>query len=102
MRLLVTGASGMLGADVLKAGERAGYELLALAHTELDVADAAAVAAAFRRASPDGVVNCAAWTDVDGAESHREQAQAVNADGARNVALAAAAAGARLVHVSTD
>ena len=102
MRLLVTGASGMLGTDVLKAGERAGHELLALARAELDVTDADAVASALQRARPDAVVNCAAWTDVDGAESHREQARAVNADGARNVAVAAAAAGAKLVHVSTD
>jgi len=92
----------MLGTDVLKAGERAGHELLGLARSELDVTDAGAVASAFRRARPDAVVNCAAWTDVDGAESHREQARAVNADGAGNVALAAASAGARLVHVSTD
>jgi dTDP-4-dehydrorhamnose reductase len=102
MRLLVTGASGMLGTDVLKAGERAGYELLALARAELDVTDADAVASALQRARPDAVVNCAAWTDVDGAESHRGQARVVNAEGARNVAVAAAAAGAKLVHVSTD
>jgi dTDP-4-dehydrorhamnose reductase len=102
MRLLVTGASGMLGTDVLKAGERAGHELLALARTELDVTDADAVASALQRARPDAVVNCAAWTDVDGAETHREQAHAVNADGAGNLARAAAAAGVPLVHISTD
>jgi dTDP-4-dehydrorhamnose reductase len=102
MRLLVTGASGMLASDVLRAGERAGYELTALSHEQLDIADAAAVTSAVERADPDAVVNCAAWTDVDGAETHREQARAVNADGARNVAVAAAAAGAKLVHLSTD
>jgi dTDP-4-dehydrorhamnose reductase len=98
----VTGASGMLGSDVLRAGERAGYELTALSHEELDIADAAAVTSALGRAHPDAVINCAAWTDVDGAETHREQARAANADGARNVAVAAAGAGAKLVHVSTD
>jgi dTDP-4-dehydrorhamnose reductase len=92
----------MLGSDVLRAGERAGYELVGLARPELDVTDAAAVQEAFERARPDAALNCAAWTDVDGAETHREQAHAVNADGAGNLARAAAAAGVALVHVSTD
>jgi dTDP-4-dehydrorhamnose reductase len=102
MRLLVTGASGMLGRDVMRGGERAGYELAGLARTELDVADAAAVERVFERLRPDAAVNCAAWTDVDGAETHPGQARAVNADGAGNVARAAAAAGVQLVHISTD
>jgi dTDP-4-dehydrorhamnose reductase len=98
----VTGASGMLGADVLRAGERAGHELVGLGHAELDVSDAAAVRRACAQLSPDAVVNCAAFTDVDGAETRREQARAVNADGAGHIARAAAAVGASLVHVSTD
>jgi dTDP-4-dehydrorhamnose reductase len=98
----VTGAAGMLGLDVLRAGERAGHELVGLAHTELDITDAEAVQAAFAGVRPDAALNCAAWTDVDGAESHREQAHAVNADGAGNLALAAAQAGVALVHVSSD
>ncbi len=102
MRLLVTGASGMLARDVLRAGERAGCELVGLERAELDVADAAAVESAVARVRPDAAVNCAAWTDVDGAESHREQARLVNARGAGNLARATAAAGVRLVHVSTD
>jgi dTDP-4-dehydrorhamnose reductase len=92
----------MLGLDVLRAGERAGHELVGLAHTELDITDAEAVQAAFAGVRPDAALNCAAWTDVDGAESHREQAHAVNADGAGNLALAAAQAGVALVHVSSD
>lgn len=92
----------MLGRDILQAGERAGHELMACSRERLDITDARAVAVAFERARPDAVLNCAAWTDVDGAESNREQAQAVNADGAGNVAVAAAALGARLVHVSSD
>jgi dTDP-4-dehydrorhamnose reductase len=98
----VTGAAGMLGSDVLLAGERAGHELVGLGRAELDITDADAVDAAFAGVRPDAVLNCAAWTDVDGAESHREQAHAVNADGAGNLALAAAAAGVALVHVSSD
>jgi dTDP-4-dehydrorhamnose reductase len=92
----------MLGSDVLRAGERAGYELVGLARPELDVTDAAAVREAFERVRPGAALNCAAWTDVDGAETHREQAHAVNADGAGNFARAAAAAGVALVHLSTD
>jgi dTDP-4-dehydrorhamnose reductase len=92
----------MLGLDVLRAGERASHELAGLTRAELDITDATAVAAAIGRVRPDAVLNCAAWTDVDGAESHRADAYAVNADGAGNVARAAAGAGVPLVHVSTD
>jgi dTDP-4-dehydrorhamnose reductase len=92
----------MLGHDLLLAGERAGHELVALDLPELDITDPAGVEATFERVRPDAALNLAAWTDVDGAESHREQAQAVNANGAGNVARAAAAIGVPLVHVSTD
>ena len=102
MRLLVTGAAGMLGRDVLRAGERAGYELVGLDRAELDISEASAVESALDRVAPDALVNCAAWTDVDGAESHAEEAHMVNADGAGNLARAAAAAQVKLVHVSTD
>jgi len=102
MRLLVSGARGMLGADVVRAGERAGHSLTGLSHAELDISDADAVRDAFERARPDAAINCAAWTDVDGAQEQREQARRVNAEGAGNVARAAAAAGAALAHVSTD
>ena len=92
----------MLGLDVLRAGERAGHDLVGLTRAELDICDAVEVDRALARVRPDAVLNCAAWTDVDGAESHREQAHAVNADGAGKLARAAGAAGARLAHVSTD
>lgn len=102
MRLLVTGAGGMLGHDVVRAARAAGHDVVALARAELDIADAGAVDAAVRAASADTIVNCAAWTDVDGAEADPDGAHAVNATGAGNVARAAARAGIRLVHVSTD
>ncbi|MDO8213734.1 dTDP-4-dehydrorhamnose reductase [Conexibacter sp. CPCC 206217] len=101
-RLLVTGAHGMLGRDVVRIARADGHDVVALARAELDVTDAAAVSAAISAAAPDAVVNCAAWTNVDGAESDPDGAAAVNATAAGNVARAAAAAGARLVHVSTD
>jgi dTDP-4-dehydrorhamnose reductase len=100
--VLVAGAAGMLGLDVLRAGERAGHEVIGMARPELDICDAGAVAGALERARPQALINCAAWTDVDGAESNRDQAHAVNATGAGELARAAAAAGVPLVHVSTD
>jgi dTDP-4-dehydrorhamnose reductase len=100
MRLLVTGAAGMLGTDVVAAA--AGHDVVALARAELDITDAGAVRAALRDARPEAVINCAAWTDVDGAESAEAGATAINGDGAGHVAAAAAEAGAFTVHVSTD
>jgi dTDP-4-dehydrorhamnose reductase len=102
MRLLVAGAAGMLGADLARAGERAGHELVLKTRRQLDITDADAVERAVRDVAGDAVINCAAWTDVDGAESQPEAAAAVNALGAGNLARAAAGVGARLVHVSTD
>jgi dTDP-4-dehydrorhamnose reductase len=102
VRLLVTGAGGMLAADVRRAAQRAGHEPIMLDRAALDVGDAQAVALAFSRERPDAAINCAAWTDVDGAESHREEAYTINAAGAGNVARAAAQAGVPLLHVSTD
>ncbi|HZL47579.1 MAG TPA: dTDP-4-dehydrorhamnose reductase [Solirubrobacteraceae bacterium] len=102
MRLLVTGAEGMLGHDVRRVAERAGHELLLVDLGELDITDAAAVDAFFSSERPEASINCAAWTDVDGAESKQAQAHAVNADGAGNLARAAAAIDTPLLHISTD
>jgi dTDP-4-dehydrorhamnose reductase len=97
----------MLGHDVQRAGERSGYELVPVDLPQIDITDPAAVDALLDRleAEPGGleaIVNCAAWTDVDGAESKAEQAHAVNADGAGILARAAARIGVPLLHISTD
>ncbi|MDP8967423.1 MAG: dTDP-4-dehydrorhamnose reductase [Actinomycetota bacterium] len=102
MKLLVTGAGGMLGRAVVDAASRLGHDVLACSRAELDVADGDAVRHAIATGRPQAVVNCAAYTDVDGAESDRQAAAAVNATGAGNVAAAAAEIGALIVHVSTD
>jgi dTDP-4-dehydrorhamnose reductase len=102
MRIVVTGASGMLGVDVCAAAAEAGFDVYGLPRAELDIADAGAVGAAISRLSPEVIVNCAAWTDVDGAESEYEDALAVNGTGAGFLARAAADAGAWVVHVSSD
>ncbi len=102
MRLLVTGAKGMLAYDVLRVAEQAGHELLAIDLPELDITDADAVLAYFDQHRPEAVINCAAWTDVDGAETHHDAAHAVNATGAAALASASAAHDAALLHLSTD
>jgi dTDP-4-dehydrorhamnose reductase len=95
---LVAGAGGMLGRDLVEVlGDR---KHTALSHAELDITDAAAVLGAVD--GHDIVVNAAAWTAVDDAESHEAAAFAVNALGAANLAAACAQTSARLVHVSTD
>jgi dTDP-4-dehydrorhamnose reductase len=102
MRVLVTGAAGMLGHDVTAAATAAGHDVIALARGDLDIADAAAVDAAVGAARADAVINCAAWTDVDAAETAEAEATVVNGDAAGHLAAAAARAGSHLVHVSTD
>jgi dTDP-4-dehydrorhamnose reductase len=102
MRLLLTGAAGMLGHDVTAAAERAGHDVIPLSRHDLDIRDAAAVDAAVDAARPDAVINCAAWTDVDGAETHEAAAAALNGAAAGHVAAAAARAGAFTVQISTD
>ncbi|SDL79731.1 dTDP-4-dehydrorhamnose reductase [Nonomuraea maritima] len=102
MRWLVTGAGGMLAADVLDRAARTGQPVLGLARSELDLCDRRAVDDLVRAYRPDVVVNCAAWTAVDAAEAHEEQALAVNGHAVRRLAEACAVTGAKLVHVSTD
>jgi dTDP-4-dehydrorhamnose reductase len=102
MKLLITGAAGMLGQDVQAAAQAAGHDLVAYARAELDITDPAALAAVVQRSRPDVVINCAAYTNVDGAEADAAAAEAINGHGAGNVAAAAAAAGAWTVHISTD
>ena len=97
----------MLGHDVMRAGERSGHELVLVDLPEIDITDPAAVDALLDRlraqpGSLDAIVNCAAWTDVDGAESKRQLAHAVNADGAGNLARGAARIDVPLLHISTD
>jgi dTDP-4-dehydrorhamnose reductase len=102
MRVLVLGSGGMLGRAVVRAAARLGHDVIALTRAQLDITDAAHVARVVAVAAPRAVVNCAAFTDVDRAEGNEAWAMRVNGDGAGNVARAAAEAGARVVHVSTD
>jgi dTDP-4-dehydrorhamnose reductase len=101
-RLLVTGAGGMVGSEVSERAPRAGWAVYAHSRAMLDIANATAVETAVREGRPDVIINCAAYTAVDRAESEPAQAAAVNTTGARNVAAAAAAAAVPIIHVSTD
>jgi len=102
VKVLVTGAGGMLGRDVVLAAGNAGHDVVGFGHTELDVGDESVVGAKIELERPDVVINCAAWTDVDGAEEAEEVALAVNGAGAGHVAAAAAAVDASVVYVSSD
>ncbi|WP_330266959.1 dTDP-4-dehydrorhamnose reductase [Streptomyces griseorubiginosus] len=99
---LVTGAGGMLGQDVLARLAQSGERYVALDRKALDLTDADAVRAALDEHRPAVVVNCAAWTAVDDAETREAEALAINGDGPRNLAEACARTGAVLLHVSTD
>ena len=116
MRVLVTGSNGLLGTKLLERlvddrsaeplaasrGERANGYFGELPFWRLDVADAAAVERVVEEARPDAMIHTAALTDVDGCERQHDLAEAINRDGAANVARSCAARGIRLVHLSTE
>lgn len=99
-RLVITGAAGQLGGVLAAQAVRAGRDVLAKTSSEWDITDAAATEEII--GTGDVVINCAAYTDVDSAESDEARAHAVNATGPENLAKACARAGAALIHVSTD
>jgi dTDP-4-dehydrorhamnose reductase len=102
MKLLVAGAAGMLGRDVMLAAGNAGHDVVGFGRAELDVTNSAGLEKKLEMERPDVVVNCAAWTDVDGAEADEQAAFAVNGTGAGNIAAAAAKVGASIVYISSD
>ena len=102
MKLLVTGANGMLAQAVVPAFMAAGYTVLAIPRAKLDVTDGDAVEREVSAARPDWVCHLAAYTDVDGCESNEAHAMRVNGEGAGNVASAAARVGAGVIAISTD
>jgi len=102
MTWLIIGGSGQLGIAVSQElGER-GILFTAWGSEDLDITQGPTVRDFVSQLSPTVIVNCAGWTDVDGAESNEPQASRVNSDGAENIALAAKQCGAKLMHVSTD
>jgi dTDP-4-dehydrorhamnose reductase len=102
VRILVLGGGGMVGRATVAEARRRGWEAEGPGRAEADVTDAAALERACARMRPELVVNCAAFTQVDACETERERAFAVNGRAVGAIAAAAAGAGARLVHLSTD
>lgn len=102
MRVLVAGAEGMLGREVAEAARRAGHEVTPLGRSELDVADPRSIDAAVAALAPEAVIDCAAWSDVDGAEDDERGAMRVNDEGAALLAAAAERVGAKFVYPSSD
>jgi dTDP-4-dehydrorhamnose reductase len=101
-RWLIAGAGGMLGRDLTAALQADGEDVIGLTRQDLDVTDERAVRDVLRDRRPDVVVNCAAWTAVDDAEAHEDEALGVNGRGPAHLAAGCAAGGSLLVHVSTD
>jgi dTDP-4-dehydrorhamnose reductase len=100
--VLVLGGSGQLGQAIQKAAGALDVSIHAPTSREVDVRDSVGVSSLVDRVRPAHVINCAAYTSVDAAESQPDLAFAINSTGAQNVATACAASGARLIHVSTD
>ncbi len=101
-RLLLLGAGGQVGREIAGRAAEAGHELVALDHAGLDITDAAALTRALATARPDVVINAAAYTAVDRAESEPERAHLINAVAPGLIAQACAEAGTALIHLSTD
>ena len=101
MKILIMGSRGMLARVVTKELDGS-CELYKRDTPELDICDKEMVLDDIRETKPDFVINCAAYTNVDGCEAEKESAFAVNADGAANIALACKESGSLLYHISTD
>ena len=102
MKVLVTGANGMLGQDLCPILEDAGYEVIETDINNLDITNAEAAAAFIKQEAPEIVVHCAAYTNVDKAEEDLKNAELINVTGTENIAKACAEAGAVMVYISTD
>jgi len=102
MKLFVTGACGQVGMELVRQAKALGWAVMPVGRAVLDITDALAVRAAISDFKPDAVINAAAYTAVDGAESDVDAAFAVNRDGVTNLATVCEACATPLVHYSTD
>ena len=99
---LITGGSGQLGIAISQELDKLGIAFEAWNSKDLDITQGSTVSETIEKLSPTIIINCAAWTDVDGAENHEVDASRVNSDGPENLALAAKLCNSKLIHVSTD
>jgi len=102
MKVLITGAKGQVGSELVRDCQAHGLDFVAFGSKDLDITSQVDVDAAIKAHQPNVIINAAAYTAVDNAEDDRETAFAVNADGSRHLALAAKAVNAKLIHISTD
>jgi dTDP-4-dehydrorhamnose reductase len=102
MSWLITGGSGQLGIAASQELDKYGIPFDAWSSKDLDIAQSLDVNEAIEKLSPTVIINCSAWTDVDGAESNELEAYRVNSDGPENLAMAAKSCNSKLIHVSTD
>jgi len=101
MRILITGASGMLGSDIVKVCGRE-HDIIGVSSADFDITDLMAAREYVNAAKPDTIIHPAAYTDVDGCEKNVDKAFKVNALGARNIAIAACEVNASVAYISTD
>ena len=101
MRILLTGANGQVG-RCLRAQKPEDWEMIAADSATLDITDSAAITGMVQNFEPDVIINAAGYTNLEAAECHPDEVFAVNATGVRNLARAAANAGIRLIHISSD
>lgn len=102
MKVLVTGAKGQLGSDVIIEMERRQHTVIGVGSKEMDITDAEKVASVLRECRPDAVIHCAAWTAVDQAEDCEADAYRVNTDGTENLAKVCKELGCKMMYISTD
>ncbi len=101
-KIAVIGSTGMLGSDIVSEFSLHPFDVLAFTRNDVDITRRGDVFSLLKNANPAIVINCAAYTDVDGSETHRQEALALNADAVRHLAEACGEIGAVLVHYSTD
>jgi dTDP-4-dehydrorhamnose reductase len=102
LKILITGAKGLVGRALVEHCSASGDEVFSYDHNALDISDVEVVESVIAAQRPDAVINCAAWTDVDGCETNPEKAEHVNSLGPENLARASRNAGALLITISTD
>ena len=102
MRILVTGAGGLVGIALVRHCTAAGDDVLGHTHQSLDITDLRRLTDIASEFGPEAIINCAAWTDVDGCESNSEKAEAANAVGPENLARVSRTLNALLITISTD
>ena len=102
MKLLITGATGQLGTDLVLSAQKSGHQVIATIHADLDITDKSQVDRVVGEAKADAIIHAAAWTAVDACESDPQRAMSVNRDGTANIVSAARKSGSRVIYISTD